>query len=85
MHKTQNIRKLNEFVAQSILSVISSLEEIGTITLLPNIYLSANYQSKFLQYPNQSYTYRRMVDLISSCESDTDSQYQLVARCYSFN
>ena len=45
MHKTQNIRKLNEFVVQSILSVISSREETGTITLLPNIYLSANYQS----------------------------------------
>ena len=45
MHKTQNIRKLNEFVVQSILSVISAREETGTITLLPNIYLSANYQS----------------------------------------
>ena len=49
MHKTQNIRKLNEFVAQSSLSVISSREETGTITLLPNIYLSANYQSIVVQ------------------------------------
>ena len=49
MHKTQNIRKLNEFVVQSILSVISSREETGTITLLPNIYLSANYQSIVVQ------------------------------------
>ena len=49
MHKIQNIRKLNEFVVQSILSVISSREETGTITLLPNIYLSANYQSIVVQ------------------------------------
>ena len=49
MQKTQNIRKLNEFVVLSILSVISSREETGTITLLPNIYLSANYQSIVVQ------------------------------------